>query len=150
MALLLFGLLLVGCPRSTGRPTATAVSSNTWVVFSMVERGTAEPLQGFVWAEGHQDDFEYVDGRTSLGVRFEGLGKVEDGYVIPFTRRQQLRLLAWSPGHEMASVVVDLGPGENAVFFELSKVEVEDDRVPESIQLEVPQHLPTESPRTGT
>ena len=147
--LLLLGLLW-GCHKSAGRPPAGNRDSGPWVVFRVVERGTGEPLEGFVWADGYPGDFETVDSRSSSGHPFEGLGKGGDGYVVPFQRHHPLRLFAWSPGHELASVVLVPVRGENLVVFELFRVQVEDERVPEEIRIEVPQYQPTEGPRSGT
>ncbi len=141
---------VAGCRHTSAAGKPVQPDPGTWVVFQVVERGTGQPLWSVVWADGHQEDFETLDGETSTEVRFEGLGRVADGFAVPFEPRQPLKLLAWAPGHELA--VQELVPerGENRVQFELRKVEIEDERVPEEIRLEVPRFQPSEGPRTGS
>ncbi len=145
-------LLACGCPRAAGTPTGTsgAARGDVWVVFQVVEKGTGSPLQCFVWAQDHQADFETVDSRAQDEVGFHGLGQAGDGYAVAFRRRHTVRLYAWAPEHELAWVEQRLERGENRVVFELRKVEVEDQRVPEEIRIEVPRILPKEGARTGT
>lgn len=145
-------LLLPGCPRTTGPSTGVQgeAGGKVWVVFQVVEKGTGSPLQCFVWAQDHQDDFETVDSRDQVGARFYGLGLTDDGYAVAFRPRRDVRVYAWAPEHELAWIDLHPERGENRVVFELRRVDVEDERVPEEIRIEVPRMLPKEGARTGT
>jgi hypothetical protein len=143
--------LLAGCPRTGGKSPATGADEGaSWVVFDSVERGSGNYLLTYVWVEGHADDFETVSGGGDTAARFFGMGKTGEGYTVDFQPRLELRLVAWSPGHEMSHCDVVLKRGENVVPIELRKAEVEDDQVPETIRLDVIQRLPTEAPKTGS
>jgi hypothetical protein len=140
----------LGCRHTGAVGRSVEPDQGTWVVFQVVQRGTGQPLDCFVWADGHQEDFETLEGESSAAIRFEGLGRTADGFAVTFEHKQPLKLLAWASGHELG--IQELVPerGENRVLFELRKVEIEDERVPEEIRLEVPQFQPSEGPRTGS
>ncbi len=141
---------VVGCRHTGSTAKPVEPDEGTWVVFQVVQRGTGDPLSCFVWADGHQGDFETVDGETSTEIRFAGLGRTADGYVVTFADEPSLKILAWAPGHELGMQEVSLEQGENRVLFELRKVQVEDEAVPEEIRLEVPRLQPSQGPRTGS
>jgi hypothetical protein len=58
--------------------------------------------------------------------------------------------MVWSPGHEMKNVEHKLKKGENLLPVELKRTEVDDDKVPEKIRLNVLESLPTEGPKSGS
>ena len=141
---------LTGCPRTGGGvATGGEQEPDTWVVFDVVERGSGTPLLAYVWVEGHHEDFETVIGDDS-DARFMGFGKTGDGYAVPFARNAPVRFIAWSPDHEVTLVDATLKRGENLVTIELRPTEIEDEKVPEEIRLDVLNRLPTEKPKTGS
>ncbi len=149
--LLWLGLLLVlvvGCPRRSSNTSGD--TGAVWVSFDVSEKGSGNPLMAYVWIEGHQDDFETLMGGDGDAVRFEGFGKTGEGYAVQFTGNQDVTFVAWSPEHELTTVPLRLKKGENLVTVQLRKTEVEDDRVPERIRLDVLERLPTEGVRTGS
>lgn len=152
IACIAFAGLLAGCPR-TGGPAARhdgETTDDTWVVFDVVERGSGAPLLAYVWVDGYHDDFETVISGAENEARFAGFGRGADGYVVPFGHNQRLRFLGWSPDHEVAIHDSVLKRGENLISLELRRTEVDDERVPEQIRLDVLNRLPTEKPKTGS
>jgi len=148
-ALCLLALLMAvaGCPR-TAPPRSSGSPGDAWVVFDVSEMGSGTPLSAYVWVDPHQDDFETLTGAAD--VRFEGFGKTGEGYVVAFGPNQDLTFVAWAPGHELTYTQTRLGRGENLVTIQLRRSEIEDERVPDVIRMDVLERLPTEKPRTGT
>ncbi len=151
---LLLSLVLVGCPKSGdsgSSGSASSGASDTWVVFEIYEAGTGNALSATVWPVGLPEDFDsIVQGNAGSETKFYGVGLKESGYALTFGPGSRVSLMVWSPGHELKRVDSKLKKGENLVAVELKRTEVEDERVPERIRLEVLESLPTEGPRTGS
>lgn len=163
MLLVLLSVLpMLGCP-SLGQPPATVVPvvvtappaepDATTVSFDIIELGSSIPLAAYVWVDGFKDDFEVVRGGG--GARFKGIGRTRDGYVVPFVAGAPIRMMVWSPQHEVNFIDTTLNPGPNAITVELRKTEIADDRVPMEVWLNVLEqmllNLPAaEQPRTGS
>ena len=147
LLLLALLVLVAGCPRSRS-PESSGTAGGAWVVFDVSEKGSGTPLSAYVWVDPHQDDFETLT--SAEGVRFEGFGKTGDGYIVDFEPNLDLSFVAWAPGHELTAVDVRLGRGENLVTIQLRRSEIEDERVPDVIRMDVLERLPTEKPRTGS
>jgi len=123
------------------------------VSFDIIELGSSIPLAAYVWVDGFKDDFEVVRGGG--GARFEGIGRTRDGYVVPFVAGEPIRMMVWSPQHEVSFIDTTLIPGPNAITVELRKTEVADDRVPMEVWLNVLEQMllqlpAAEKPRTGS
>jgi len=142
-------LALVGCPKQKDPGTSGEQKAVSWVVFDVVEKGSGNTLKTYVWVDGHQADFETVQG-TESDARFEGFGKTGEGYVVPFSPNQKVRFHAWSEGHEMVTVDAKIRRGENVIALQLRKTEVEDERVPDVIRTDVDTYQPTEDVKTGS
>lgn len=143
-------LLLMGCPKEGGSGTSGSGAS-AWVVFEIYEAGTGNALPATVWPAGHDEHFDTIaQGQAGSEVRFEGIGLTEGGYTLAFGSGDDVSLMVWSPGHELKRVDAKLRKGENLVAVELKRTEVEDDRVPEKIRLEVLEALPAEGVRSGS
>ncbi len=152
---LLATMALAGCPRNNGSGTNNSGSNSSGggdstVSFDVVEKGSGNPLQAYVWVDGHQEDFETVMSGGDSQARFKGFGKTGDGYTVTFSAKQSLTFMAWAPDHEMTAIDTKLKRGDNLIYVELRKTEVDDDRVPEQIRLDVLERLPTEAPKTGS
>ena len=142
---------LGACPKETGSTeTSGSTDPKTWVGFVVTEMGTGNPVVTYVWVEGHKDDFEVVAGGSESNERFFGFGKTETGYVVPFGPKQTMTFHAWSDGYELATVEIRLSQGENLIPIDLRRTEIEDERVPEKIRLDMIKRLPTEKPKTGS
>ena len=148
-AFLFVALTLGGCEK-TSSTTSGDATPGAWLVFEVFEAGTGNGLSATVWPEDLPGDFEtVVEGEAGTAVRFEGIGRRDDGYALPIEPGSWINLMVWSPGHELDRVDMKIKKGENRVAVELKKTEVEDDRVPEVIRLEVLQALPTQGPKSG-
>ncbi len=142
-------LALAGCEK-TSPSTSGGAEPGAWLVFEVFEAGTGNGLSATVWPKDLPDDFEtIVEGEAGSSVRFPGIGRRDDGYALPINSGSWINLMVWSPGHELDRVEMKVKKGENLVSVELKKTEVEDDRVPEVIRLEVLQALPTQGPKSG-
>ena len=152
LALMLLVPALTGCPKSGGSTTSgEAEAAPSWIVFEVYEAGTGNPLSATVWPRDLPDDFEtIVQGDAGATVRFEGLGRRDDGWAMPFKPGAWVSLLVWSPGHELKSLDTKIKRGENLLPVELKRTEVEDEDVPERIRLEVLESLPSEGPKSGS
>ncbi len=151
LAATLVATLTGGCPRSGVQTTNSgSTRADVWVSFDVVERGSGNPLQAYIWVKGSHEDFETVVSGDDSPARFHGFGKTADGYNIPFTVNQTVQFVAWAPEHELTTIDTKLKRGENMVYVELRKTEVEDDRVPDQIRMDVLERLPTEAPKTGS
>jgi len=152
--LLLISLVGLGCPKGGGTTSSGSAegASDSWVVFEVYEAGTGNPLSATVWPVEMPDDFDtIVQGRAGAEVRFEGIGIREGGeYALTFRSGESASVMVWSPGHELKRLDSKIKKGENLLSVELRRTEVEDQRVPERIRLEVLESLPTEGPRTGS
>ncbi|MBN95585.1 MAG: hypothetical protein CL928_16215 [Deltaproteobacteria bacterium] len=152
--LLFLSIFCGGCPKDGGTSTSgsSGGSPDTWVVFEVYEAGTGNPLSATVWPVEMPDDFDtIVQGRAGSEVRFAGIGLREGGeYALAFRPGESASVMVWSPGHELKRLDSKLKKGENLLSVELRRTEVEDQRVPERIRLEVLESLPTEGPRTGS
>ena len=153
--------LIAGCPKAGGGSqsagdagkgaSAAAADASTWVVFEIYEAGTGNPLAATVWPADMPDDFDtIVQGQAGSDVRFMGIGRKESGYALQFASGQAVALMVWSPGHELRRLDAKIKKGENLLSVELKRTEVDDERVPELIRLEVLEALPTEGPRSGS
>ena len=143
---------LAGCEKTSGSAGETSGSAEpgAWLVFEVFQAGTGNGLSATVWPKDMDEDFDtVVEGEAGSSVRFEGIGRRDDGYALPIVAGGWVNLMIWSPGHEMERVDLKVRKGENIVSVELKKTEVEDDRVPETIRLEVLEALPTQGPRSG-
>ncbi len=150
MLLLLAMVFVLGCPKGGGSGTSGSGPSS-WVVFEIYEAGTGNALPATVWPVGNPDHFDNIaQGQAGSEVRFEGIGLTEDGYTLAFGAGSEVNLMIWSPGHELKRVDAKLRKGENLVAVELKRTEVEDERVPEKIRLEVLEALPVEGVRSGS
>ena len=145
--LLALVVLVTGCPRS-GTPGTSGNAGDAWVVFDVSEKGSGTPLSAYVWVDPYQEDFETLT--SAADAQFDGFGKTGDGYTVDFGPNQDVRFVAWAPGHELTYVDLRLLRGENLVTIQLRRSEVEDDRVPDVIRMDVLERLPTEKPRTGS
>jgi len=148
-------ILLVGCPKKGGDVAssgdAAPAEPTSWVVVEVYEAGTGNPLSATVWPSDSPDDFEtIVQGEAGTSVRFEGLGRTEAGWALPFSPGSKVSLLIWSPGHELKRVDSKIKRGENLLSVELKRTEVDDEKVPERIRLEVLESLPSEGPKSGS
>jgi hypothetical protein len=146
-------LVLIACPK--GAETATSGSQtdagDTWVIFEVYQAGTGNSLGATVWPASQPDHFEtLVEGEAGADVRFYGLGRTDEGYSLAFEAGRKAELRIWTPGHELHAFSVKLKRGENRVITELKVAEVEDDRVPERIRIEVLQSLPSQGPKSGS
>jgi hypothetical protein len=141
-------VLTAGCPRRNHNTVGD--TGAVWVSFDVSEKGSGNPLMAYVWVEGLQDDFETLMGGDGDSVRFEGFGKTGDGYAVRFTGSLDLTFVAWSPEHELTTYPIRLKKGENLITIQLRKTEVDDERVPERIRLDVLERLPSEGVRTGS
>lgn len=143
-------MLCLGCPRgSSGNSSGSQAAS--WATFEVFEAGSGISLAATVWPQSHPDDYEtIVPGQEGESARFEGIGRVEGGgYRLPI-QPGDISLMFWSPGHELKRQDLRIRRGENHFSIELRRTEVEDDRVPERIRLEVLESLPSEGVRTGS
>jgi hypothetical protein len=154
IALILFALALSGCPKGGSTTTSgetTEAASPSWVIFEVYEAGTGNPLSATVWPKELPDDFEtIVQGEAGATVRFDGLGRRDEGWAMPFKPGAWVSLMVWSPGHELKRLDTKLKRGENLLPVELKRTEVEDGDVPERIRLEVLESLPSEGPKSGS
>ena len=155
--MLLLVVAIAACPSKTSKTsestsqTSGSTEPAAWLVFDVAEAGTGNGLSSTVWPEGMPDDFEtLVEGAPGVEQQFVGIGRREDGWALPFKPGASVALMIWSPGHELARVEVKVKKGENPVRLELRRAEVEDERVPERIRLEVLQALPSEGPKSGS
>lgn len=150
------GMMLTGCPKggdtTTSGSGSSKASGDSWVIFEVYEAGTGNPLEATVWPKGNDEEFDtIVQGQAGSAVRFDGIGRREDGYALPFRPGLNATLMVWSVGHEMQAIDIrKLKKGENMVSVELKRTEVEDDAVPERIRLQVLESLPTEGVKTGS
>ncbi len=144
-------LVPTGCPKS-GSTTSSGEAPSTWAVFEVFEAGSGISLAATVWPRDFADDYEtLVPGQEGEGAQFAGIGRLEDGdYRLGFEPGSEVSLMFWSPGHELKREDIRIRRGENNFTIELRRTEVEDDRVPERIRLEVLESLPSEGVRTGS
>lgn len=148
---LLLTLFCVACPKGGETTSSGEAEPKSWVVFEVYEAGTGNPLSATVWPKDRPDDFEtIVEGGAGSSVRFEGLGRTDEGFALPFEPGTWIALLMWSPGHEMKRIETKVKRGENLVSVELKRTEVDDEAVPERIRLEVLESLPSEGPKSGS
>ncbi len=146
----LLALALAGCGKKAETTTSGAAEPTAWLVFEVFEAGTGNGLAATVWPKDMPDDFDtIVEGDAGTAVHFNGIGRRDDGYALPISAGSWINLMVWSPGHELDRVEMKVKKGENRVSVELKKTEVEDDRVPEKIRLEVLEALPTQGPKSG-
>ncbi len=143
-------LALAGCPKGDAASSGSAKAAS-WLTFDVVQAGTGNPLSAMVWPDGAPEDYEtVVAGEAGQSVRFEGIGRREDGYALALKPGQWVSLRVWSPGHELSEFTMKLRRGENPVIVELVKAEVQDERVPEVIRTEVLEALPSAGPKSGS
>ena len=144
--------LLTGCPKTGSGSSSGAQEPNAWIVFELAQRGTQNDVEATVWAKDMPDHFETVlaGGDVNTQTRFFGLGRTEDGYMVPFRSGVSLELQIWAPGHEMITHMLKLKKGENLISRELPTATVEDSDVPEKIRTEVLQSLPSQGPKSGS
>jgi len=149
LLLAVFALLIGGCEKKAAATSGDAEPAS-WLVFEVFEAGTGNGLSATVWPKDLPEDFEtVVQGEAGTAVRFEGIGRRDEGYALPISPGGWINLMVWSPGHELERVDLKVRKGENLVSVELKKTEVEDERVPEVIRLEVLEALPTQGPKSG-
>lgn len=143
-------MLLLGCPKTAEPQASGATEAAAWLVFEVFESGTGNGLSATVWPKDQPDDFEtIVAGEAGSAVRFAGIGRRDEGYALTVTPGDWLHLLVWSPGHELVRAELRVKKGQNVVTVNLKRTEVEDERVPERIRLEVLEALPTQGPKSG-
>ena len=143
-------LLVAGCEKSGGSTTSGSAEPTAWLSFEVFQAGTGNGLSAMVWPKDMPEDFEtVVEGEAGTAVRFEGIGRRDDGYALPIKAGSWVNLMVWTPGHELARVDLKVRKGENLVSVELKKTEIEDERVPQVIKLEVLEALPTAGPKSG-
>ena len=153
LTLLLTFPLLAGCPKTGDSSTSgdAAAEPKAFVVFEVFEAGSGNALSATVWPREMPDHFEtIVQGEAGSAVKFAGLGRTEGGYALPFEPGKWVGLLLGSPGHELKSVELKVRKGDNLLTVELKRTEVDDEKVPERIRLEVLESLPSEGPKSGS
>lgn len=149
-AVVLLALALTGCEKKTETTTSGTTEPTAWLVFEVFEAGTGNGLSATVWPKDMPEDFDtIVEGEAGQSVRFEGIGRRDEGFALPITVGSWINVMVWSPGHEMDRVEMKVRKGQNLVSVELKKTEIEDERVPEKIRLEVLEALPTQGPKSG-
>lgn len=150
-AALLLSLLLAlaGCPKA-GSNTSGDAGPATWVVFDIYEFGSNLGLSAVVWPEDLPEAGEVVlEGSASQDIRYEGLGRTDAGFALPFQPGATVAILVWTRGHELKRVEVELKAGANLVEVPLRAAAVPADQLPEAVRTDVLTRLPSNI-RRGT
>jgi hypothetical protein len=146
---LLLLLPLAGCPKG-GSSTSGDSAPAAWVLFDVFEAGTDSGLAAVVWPEDAPEAGEVVlEGSADQDVRYEGLGRTETGFRLPFAPGAQIAVMVWARGHELKRVETKLKAGRNLIEVSLKATEVPEDQLPDKIRTEVLPNLPSNI-RRGT
>lgn len=139
------GLLLcfTGCPKG-GSTTSGEDAPPTWLLFDVFEAGTDRGLSAVVWPEKMPEAGEIVlEGSADQDIHYEGLGRTEAGFALPFLPGRTAVVMVWARGHELKRVEVDVKAGRNLVEVSLRATAVPEDQLPDAIQTDVLPNLPS-------
>lgn len=143
----LFALLLVlslaGCPKG-GSTTSGEEGPAAWLLFDVFEAGTDHGLAAVVWPEKDPEAGEVIlEASADQDIRYEGLGRTETGFTLPFEPGRKVAMMVWARGHELKRVEVKVEPGRNLVEVSLRATAVPEDQLPDAIQTDVLPNLPS-------
>ncbi len=142
-------LLLAGCPKG-GSSTSGDSAPSAWVLFDVFEAGTDAGLSAVIWPESAPEAGEVIlEGAADQDIRYEGLGRTDEGFVLPFTPGSTIAVMVWARGHELKRVEAKLKAGANLLEVSLKATAVPEDQLPEAIQTDVLPNLPSNI-RRGT
>jgi hypothetical protein len=136
-------LALAGCPKG-GSSTSGDSAPTAWLLFDVFEAGTDGGLSAVIWPEDTPEAGEIVlEGAADQDIRYEGLGRTDSGFVLPFVPGRTAVMMVWARGHELKRVEVKIAPGRNLVEVSLKATAVPEDQLPDAIQTDVLPNLPS-------
>jgi hypothetical protein len=142
LTLFLF-LALAGCPKGNSS-TSGDTGPAAWVVFDVYEAGTDHGLSAVVWPESLPEAGEVVlEGSADQDIRYEGLGRNNTGYAMPFAPGSKAVMMVWARGHELKRVEAKIDAGRNLIEVSLRATAVPEDQLPEAIRTDVLPSLPS-------
>ncbi len=137
-------LAIAGCPKGGSSTTSGEGGPASWLLFDVFEAGTDHGLSAVVWPEDMPEAGEVIlEGSADQDIHYEGLGRTENGYALPFEPGRNVVMMVWARGHELKRVEAKVATGRNLIEVELKATAVPEDQLPDAIQTDVLPNLPS-------